>query len=258
MNINSKLVTFSQDLVLVKSDTEKQGILNSLEHLEKVLRDKLGSEIKEIIRFGSFTRNTILPRKYDPKSDVDLMVVFNTNSQVYKPETYRTKLLDVVQNAYPNSISQKDFPAVKLELNHIMFDIVPAYCQSLMAFKSYYIPDKNYGWHQTSPNDINQPLIDANQRYGQNTVRNVIRLCKYWNASNRYPFESYLLEKQLISLGYYGHDTYSGFITAMSSVSYYQSGVSQSLDYIRRYKNSYPPDEEKQLEWLKRLLPELK
>ena len=128
MSINSKLVAFAQnELVLSHNETERDKIKASLGQLEKVLRDKLGSNIKEFIRFGSFTRNTILPRKYDPNSDVDLMVVFNTSAAKYTPGTYRKWILDVVSVAYPNSVSKKDFPVIKLELNHIMFDIVPAY-----------------------------------------------------------------------------------------------------------------------------------
>ena len=128
MSINSKLVALAQnELVLSHNDTERDKIKASLGQLEKVLKDKLGSNIKEFIRFGSFTRNTILPRKYDPNSDVDLMVVFNTSSAKYTPGTYRKWILDVVSVAYPNSVSKKDFPVIKLELNHIMFDIVPAY-----------------------------------------------------------------------------------------------------------------------------------
>lgn len=178
MSLNNKLIIFaSQELVLTHNETERERIKASLAQLEKVLKDKLGSEVRQFLRFGSFTRNTILPRKYDPHSDVDLMVIFDTTNGKLTPESYRRKLMDVITRAYPNSISKKDFPVVKLELNYIMFDIVPAYISDVW-WTSYYIPDSSGGWRETSPNDVNEKLSNENQRYGNNTVRNVIRLAK--------------------------------------------------------------------------------
>jgi len=261
MNINSALVTFAQqDLVLARNDTERNAIGRSLSHLESVLRNKL-NYIKEFIRFGSYTRNTILPRQYDPQSDIDLMVVFNTTQGKYTPGTYRKWLLDAVSTAYPNSVSKKDFPVVKLELNHIMFDIVPAYCEEYwLGSKLYYIPSANDSWQGTVPNDINQPLSVKNQQYGNNTVRNVIRLCKHWNASANYPFESYLMEKQIINLSFWNVDTYSAFLNTMSNIAINYAGVRQALNYINQYKGNWYTqlNEQKQFEWLQKLLPGLK
>jgi predicted nucleotidyltransferase len=261
MNINSKLVTFAQqELVLARNDTERDGINRSLSHLETVLHNKLSSNIKEFVHFGSYTRNTILPRQYDPQSDVDLMVVFNTVQNKYTPGTYRKWLLDAVSSAYPNSVSKKDFPVVKLELNHIMFDIVPAYCEeSYWSGKSYYIPSANDRWQSTVPNDINQPLSDKNQQCGNNTVRNVIRLCKHWNANAGYPLYSYLMEKQIINLSFWNVDTYNAFLNTMSSIAGNRAGVKQALDYINQYKGNWytQPNEQKQFEWLQKLLPKL-
>jgi predicted nucleotidyltransferase len=120
MNINNKLITFAQqELVLSHNDVERDRINGSLSQLEKILKDKFRYDIREFIRFGSFTRNTILPRKYDLHSDVDLMVVFDTTNGRKTPGTYRRNLMEILGNAYPNSVSKKDHPAVKLELNHV-------------------------------------------------------------------------------------------------------------------------------------------
>lgn len=262
MSINSKLITFaSQELVLAHNDTERDRIKGSVGQLEKILKDKLSSNIKEFVRFGSFTRNTILPRKYDNKSDVDLMVVFNTTNGRKTSGTYRKYLLDVITAAYPNSVSKKDFPAVKLELNHIMFDIVPAYCEeSYFGGKSYYIPDSGDGWRSTTPNDINESLSSKNQNVGNNTIRNVVRLCKHWNAGANYPFESYLMEKDILNVTFWGsEDTYSGFLKVMNSIAGSRAGVRQALDYIEQYKGGTwtAANEPKQIEWLQKLLPGL-
>ena len=201
-----------------------------------------------------------LPRKYDPNSDVDLMVVFNTNFNRYNPGTYRKWLLDVVSAAYPDSISKKDFPVVKLQLNHIMFDIVPAYCEEYWG-KSFYIPSSSDRWQGTTPNDINETLTTKNVNYGNNVIRNTIRLCKHWNAFAGYPLGSYLMEKDILNLIFWGdEDTYERFLKTLNSIAGNRPGVRQALDYINQYKgNSWTaPNEQKQFEWLQRLLPELK
>ena len=257
MNINAILTRFAtRDLVISYKDAERGKIKTSINHLKNVLSTKLSDQIVEIIDFGSYTRNTILPRKYDPNSDIDLMIVFN-NDNLLTPETYRNKIKNIVSEAYPKSISQKDFPAVKLELNHIKFDLVPAYCKnSLLWGKEYFIPDKNYGWMQTTPNDINQTLKERNQECGNNIIRNAIRLCKHWNAAANYPFESYLMEKKILGLRYLNaNDTYSRFVYTLNDVAGDRPSVRQAIDYICMYNNQ--GNEEKQLFWLKKLLPGL-
>lgn len=267
--INGLLTLFAQqELVLGYNTTERDKIKSSLSHLEGVLKNKLGNEISEIIRFGSFTRNTILPRKYDPQSDVDLMVVFKDDSK--KPETYRTKLRDVLDQAYPNSLSKKDFPVVKLELNHIMFDLVPAIKKAkLWNGYNYYIPNRNNfldDWQITYPNDINEAIQNKNQQYGNNIVRNVIRLCKHWNASAKYPFESYVLEKWIIDRWFFpGDNLYDKFLSVLTDLVYDKAykkynEVENIINQINKHIGNWlnQPNEEKQIEWLLKLLPGLK
>ena len=260
MNINSILSNFAQqELVLARSSIERNRIDSSLTQLEKVISSKLN--IKQFIRFGSYTRNTILPRKYYSKSDIDLMVVFNTANGVMTSGTYRKYILDVLSYAYPNSISKKDFPVIKLQLNHIMFDVVPAYSEdSFWGGRNYYIPDSGNGWRLTVPNDINDELANKNQSYGGNIIRQVIRLCKHWNASAGYPLESYLMEKEIVNLMFWGNEnTFERFIKTLSSIAGHQNGVRQALDYIYQYQGGLfsSPDYQKQLHWLKKLLPGL-
>jgi hypothetical protein len=261
ISINNRLTNFAQqELVLAHNETERDKIKSSLSHLEKILGDKLGGCIDEFVRFGSFTRNTILPRKYDSLSDVDLMIAFDISKQKYSPGTYRKWLIDTLTQAYPNSISKKDFPAVKLELNHIMFDVVPAYSEELLWNKYYYIPGAADTWKSTVPNDINQTLSDKNQSYGNNVVRNVIRLCKHWNAGAGYCFDSYEMEKWILNrIFFYGDNLYDKFLSVLDDMASNQAGVRQALDWIRKYKGtlSRPVDDQKQLEWLQKLLPGL-
>lgn len=55
------------------------------------------NEVVEKKIFGSYVRGTILPRKVDEKSDVDIMIVFN-NPYGYKPQTFLNKLKSLPKN----------------------------------------------------------------------------------------------------------------------------------------------------------------
>lgn len=265
MNINSILVKFaSQDLILASTAAERDKIDNSLSALQSKLKYGLNGEVSEFLKFGSYTRNTILPRKYDSKSDVDLMVIMKTTSGLYTANTYRNKISKILNTAYPNSLSSKDYPVVKLTLNHITFDIVPAYTQisSWSYTKRYYIPNKASGWQETVPNDLNALLSQKNQSVGNNIVRHVIRLCKHWNSSAGYPYESYLMEKQILQLAQWSWstgNTYDFFLKTMNSIAGNRPGVRQALDQIQIYKGNWStnPNEEKQFQWLSKLLPGL-
>jgi len=261
ISVNNRLTTFAQqELVLGYSNSERESINTSLAQLEKVLKDKLYNDSKEIIRFGSFTRNTILPRRYDPQSDVDIMVVFNTSTEKKTPGTYRKNILDALSKSYPNSLVKKDFPTIKLELNHIMFDLVPAYVEDFLG-KTFYIPSANDSWQTTTPNDINDSLASKNQSYGNNIVRNIIRLCKHWNAGAGYVFETYGMEKWILNrLFYAGDNLYDKFLSIMNDMAGDRPGVRQALDYIKYYKGDLwrEANELKQLEWLQKLLPGFK
>ena len=264
MNINLILTNFAQqELVISRNDIERDRIKTSIDRLKKNLKNNLGDLISDFITFGSYTRNTILPRMYDLNSDIDIMVICNTKNGTKTPETYRKNLLNVLQQTYPNSISRKDFPAVKLELNHIKFDIVPAYREDyvFMLGRYYYIPDSLSNWRTTIPNDLNETLGNKNQSFGNNIIRNTIRLCKHWNASSGYPFESYLMEEEILRLGFWGtEDLYSCFLYTLKNIAGNFAGVNQALEYINQYKGNFfnAPNEAGQLRWLQKLLPGLK
>jgi len=262
MSINSKLTIFAiRELVIARDAKERFRINISIGRLKRRLKQKFIRDIKDFILFGSYTRNTILPRKYDPNSDIDLMVIFNTNNSIKTPETYRRNLVDILDEAYPNSISVKDFPAVKLVLNHIKFDIIPAYVEeSYLLGKTYYIPDVGNNWRITTPNDINEKLASVNQSYGNNIIRNTIRLCKHWNASFDYPFDSYEMEKEILNLGYWSSkNLYDCFLKTVDDIAGDFAGVRQALDYIEKYQGDWfnEPNEEKERQWLQKLLPGL-
>ncbi len=262
ISINNKLTQFAQqELVLGYNSIERDRIKSSLNQVKKVLNDTLLHTTSAIVPFGSYTRNTILPRRYDSHSDVDILVVFNTYHATYTPGTYRNNIKDALARSYPRSNVKKDFPTVKLELNHIMFDVVPCLKErDWWGNETYKIPSRNDAWTDTVPNDLNNLLSQKNQGYGNNIVRNVIRLCKHWNANSGRPFDSYEMEKWIINRYFFsGDNLYEKFLSVMRDMAYDQAGVRHAIDWINEYKGSWSrnADERKQLFWLQKLLPGL-
>ncbi|WP_331497289.1 SMODS domain-containing nucleotidyltransferase, partial [Romboutsia ilealis] len=159
MGINGYLTTLSSNLII--RDIEKVSIKKSIDTLEYRLRLYFGDEIEEQFSFGSYTRGTILPRKADENSDIDYMVVFK-NSYGYKPETFFKKLKNFANHWYSTSEIYRDSPTIVLELNHIKFELVPAYNSSYYNWtKQYNIPAPKLSyadWMPTDPNEFNSKL----------------------------------------------------------------------------------------------------
>ena len=62
-------------------------------------------------------------------------------------------------------------------------------------------------WILTDPNGFNNKLSSVNQS-NQNLIKPLVRLVKYWNACNDYPFESFDLEQRIV--GY--HHVFNPFV----------------------------------------------
>lgn len=201
MSVLSYLQALSSKLVL--SFDENINIAVSLGFLKTNLgRWSHSDEIKALEAFGSYKRETILPRQFDEGSDVDYMIVFkNTNN--YDPETYPTWLKKFAETYYSRSKIYKDFPTVVLELGHIKFELVPA-IQTLWG--TYQIPDNTTHfnkWKSTDPFSLKNKITEANKL--NNNIRPLIRILIFWNARNGKPFASYQLEEKIASYAYWGY-----------------------------------------------------
>lgn len=172
--------------------------------------------------FGSFDRDTILPRSIDKHSDIDLMVVFNHTDFERTPETYRGWLHDFAkkyyQDRYGSSVS-KTHPTVTIRLNNIHYDLVPAKEETSFwsSAKTLYIPKMGSEWRSTNPNDVKAALTNANTRY-KGIVRPIIRLMKAWNSSNGYPYDSYDLERALTGMNFNGDNHERGLFYAIEQL----------------------------------------
>lgn len=200
MSVLNYLQTLASSTVL--GIPEKESIKTSITTLQNRLEYYLGNEISEHFLFGSYTRETILPRHFDDESDIDYMVVFNDNK--LKPQTYLNKLKEFVSKCYSSSEIYQDSPTIVLELQHIKFEIVPAIDFGNYLYHNYYIPAKQSSyndWVHTEPNEFNDELVRQNIGNGFQ-IKPLIRLIKYWNVLNRPSFESFALEKDIISKRY--------------------------------------------------------
>ena len=196
MSVISYLDALASSAVL--SADEQASINTSIATIKTRLNNYFGLALSEQLRFGSSTRGTILPRKMDPNSDIDYMVVFAEGGAV--PQTYLDRLRRFAAQYYSTSDIKQSSPSLLLQLNHIKFDLVPA----IKAWGgTYQIPNGSSEWQNTNPNDFNGQLDTLNQNE-MFKIKPMIRLLKYWNAESGYVYDAYSLEKFVIRLSYHG------------------------------------------------------
>lgn len=210
MTVNGYLMELASELVI--DDKEKEGIDKSIDTIKERLYWFFGSEVTDKIVFGSYTRGTILPRKADEDSDIDLMVVFGYNSNGYQPQTYLNKLKSFAEKYYSTSIVRQSRPSIVLELNHIKFELTPAIIPYGYAPGTYKIPSSPTEWIYTSPNDFNNTLIECNKENNYK-IKPVVRLIKRWNVTKNYAHTaSFQIEKLIANGMKYSHYSCSSYI----------------------------------------------
>ena len=191
MSVNSYLNDLAQRAIV--RDNEKNKINISIENIKSKL--KSDNEVKDIKIFGSYKRGTIISRKFDENSDIDILVIFKDDR--HKPQTYLNYLKGLIGQKYTRSEIHQSNPTIVLELNHIKFELVPA-LDYLFNIR-YKIPEKqsNYAdWLVTAPDELNGKLTN-----NQN-LRRLVRVAKIWNIKQGGLFNSYKLEKFIVNRNY--------------------------------------------------------
>lgn len=221
MSVNSYLQELGSSLVL--SSNEKGSITISIDTLKLRLASYFKDEVIDKIIFGSYTRETILPRKTDHKSDIDLMVVFK-NPYSYKPQSFLNRLKSFAETKYKTSEIYQSSPTIVLELNHIKFELVPAY----ISYGLYYIPQNSSDWMLTNPNDFNNKLVECNKNNSYK-IKPLVRLLKHWNIKNNSRnLPSFELESKIAN-----EMTYA-YINCTSYTDYLKSALAK----LRTYSNA--------------------
>jgi len=217
-SINYRLQQMAADLFIKYGSTEREYITQKIDNLKYNLKVYFTNSINEILIFGSFKRDTILPRKFDESSDIDILIIFNQADRELTPETYRNQLRKFCELKYSTSTVVKSHPSIVLEMGKIKFDLVPCRINQTFWSTSHQIPDKNGSWMNTDPKGFNETLTAANNRYNS-LVKPIIRLLKRWNAYNNYPYATYELE-QIIAAMNFSNDNYeTGFLYAIRQLS---------------------------------------
>lgn len=231
MSVNSYLQELASDLVL--SDSEKSSVTTSIDTIKSRLNSYF-SDVSEKKVFGSYDRGTILPRRADEKSDVDIMVVFS-NPNNYKPQSFLDRLKKFAEYYYSSSEIYQSSPSLVLELNHIKFELTPAY----NSWGTYYIPDGASNWKSTDPDGFSGDLLECNKNNGYK-IKPVIRLLKHWNIQkNSRDIQSFMLEQVIaeeLKYSYFSCSSYTDYLKAgLDKIKYktdYQK-VNTALDYIK-------------------------
>lgn len=110
VSINGRLLQLANEYYINYGSTEQKKIDVSVASLISKLKNHFGNEVQNIIEFGSYKRDTILPRRYDDQSDVDLMIIFNHGSLQVTPGTYRNYLVKFAESKYSRSDVFKSSP----------------------------------------------------------------------------------------------------------------------------------------------------
>ena len=219
VSIDNYLQRLSRKYYLKNNSDEVKRIESSIKRLLTKLNDEFGKSIKKPFIFGSYDRDTILPRVFDPQSDVDLMVIFKHKNPATTPEMYRQLLRNFAYKHYKDRYGTKvvnSSPTVTIRLKNITYDLVPAKEEKLFNRRALSIPGKD-GWQTTDPNDVKKKLKGANTRYGQ-IVRPIVRLLKAWNCKAGYPYDSYLLELKIANIFFFNHSVESGLFYAIEQL----------------------------------------
>lgn len=220
MSSNSYLEQLDRKIIALNKDS-KGSVNTSIETLECHLRnwDKYDS-IVEHKAFGSFVRDTNLPKCIDADADVDYMIVFDTMDK--KPQTYLNYVKEFVDLKYKTSKRYQDHPTIALDLNNIKFELMPAIQIWGHAYPGYHIPAPTslvLEWINTYPQKLQTDLDVADIR-NHGMLRPVIRLIKYWNVLNGKIMTSFRIEEYIISHVFFGcHDLADYFFDAVRNLT---------------------------------------
>ena len=207
----------ASDLFIKYGSAERVDIDKKVQNLKTNINSYFENGVSDILIFGSYKRDTILPRKFDESSDIDILVIFNQADKEFTPETYRNQLRRFADYKYSTTKVVKDHPSVVLEMSSIKFDLVPCRIYKGFLNHTYQIPSKSETWMDTDPKGFNETLTAANNRY-DSLVKPLIRLFKRWNAYNNYPYATFELEGYIADMNFSNDNYETGFLYAIKQL----------------------------------------
>lgn len=179
---------------LVISNIDKGMVNVSL----KSLQTRLNAEFDRFVVtrtavIGSFARDTRLPAAVDPRNDVDVVVIFRERGQ--KPAHYIAQIRQVLELHYPKASLVQDGDRLFLQGLQGRIELLPG----LDSINGVQVPakDRSGNWMLCNPDDELRELQERDKACG-GLVLPLVRLARYWNALNDYPFDSFDLEQRVL------------------------------------------------------------
>jgi hypothetical protein len=121
------------------------------------------------------------------------------------------------------------------------FELVPA-----IYNYGYQIPSPASScleWTSTDPSGTNELLQNQNKD-NKYQIKPLVRLIKYWNTRNRYPFTSFSLEQHIVSRSFgvcstlkdYFYEFWSGFNYRYDTAQYIENMVENAKSHAKKAK----------------------
>lgn len=225
--------------ILLTSSEQEEVNRRVYRNIEIKFRIKLSRKILRTELFGSCARGTNLPKKYDPNTDLDVLVIFNDDSYDRTPETYRNVLRDLVESSLNVRTVKKKHPAVVIEQDSVNVDLVPC----VLEDDDYLIPAADNKWRDTDPHDYTNIVADHDEAE-QDHLRRLIRLLKYWNVQRNERFDAFELEMQIIDSFCPGDSFAEEFFDVVDSLdgsdlsqtsAQYLDGLKSDAEWLQKY-----------------------
>lgn len=203
------------------STTEADGIQTSVTAIINKLKEYFKDDgLKEVFAFGSYDRNTLLTRKADTESDVDILIVFEEKR--WEAQTYLNKLKQFAETNYPRSEAYQAHPTITIELLKIKFELVPCiYKEEFLEEGKYLIPNPGkteFEWIKTDPHSLKSKI-----NYYNNTrpvLIDLILLYKHWNIHNGRLYSTFTVETFLLEHFDYEEDLCNNFYNIIDKLHF--------------------------------------
>lgn len=187
--------------------TQKAGAVRSHNHLRELLNSgQMANRIKSSYLSGSYARDTAIR----PLDDVDVIFVIDPFFWVSglaalfdrpSPVAVLTTFAHAIRYRYPVSSTYGQRRSVRLELDHLDIDCVPA-IEDSPGSDFIWIPDRNADeWIKSSPKRHSAQATAANQLNG-GRLKPLVKLLKRWNGNlpSTANVRSFLIETLAVTL----------------------------------------------------------
>jgi len=165
---------------------QKDGAVRSHHYLRERLEEKrIGSRILDHYLSGSYARDTAI----QPLDDVDIIFVVDPTfwgrsmlSSRPSPEAVLRTFQGAIRYRYQESSLRLQRVSVRLRMNHLDIDVVPAIADHAEDDERLYIPDRHDNkWVLTAPKKHTRNAIEVNKRRGE-LFKPLVKLLKGWNG----------------------------------------------------------------------------